>query len=264
MPRANRYFIPGLIWHITHRCHKGEFLLKFARDRDRWLHWLFEAKKRYGLLILNFALTSSHIHLLVKDRGGRTVIPASMDLIAGRAAQEFNLRKKRSGAFWQDRYHATAVESGEHFIRCMVYIDLNMVRAGVVRHPREWRHCGFKEILGSRQRYTLIDWPTLLGAFSLKDREELKISYAGWVEEGLKGYGLVRDERWTESVAVGSKDFVERTAQALGIKANGRAITETINEAGTRGWVLREEAGAYSHGYGPKNPLLRVKIRRKS
>ena len=35
MPRANRYFLPGYIWHITHRCHKKEFLLKFARDRQR-------------------------------------------------------------------------------------------------------------------------------------------------------------------------------------------------------------------------------------
>ncbi len=33
MPRANRHYIPGYIWHLTHRCHKKEFLLKFARDR---------------------------------------------------------------------------------------------------------------------------------------------------------------------------------------------------------------------------------------
>jgi len=36
MPRANRYFIPGHVWHITHRCHRSEFLLKFTRDRKRW------------------------------------------------------------------------------------------------------------------------------------------------------------------------------------------------------------------------------------
>ena len=42
MPRANRYFLPGHVWHITHRCHKKEFLLKFAKDRKRWLHWLFD------------------------------------------------------------------------------------------------------------------------------------------------------------------------------------------------------------------------------
>ena len=37
MPRANRHYIPGCIWHITHRCHKKEFLLKFARDRSRFM-----------------------------------------------------------------------------------------------------------------------------------------------------------------------------------------------------------------------------------
>jgi len=41
----------------------------------------------------------------------------------------------RKGAFWEDRYHATAVEKERHLIRCMIYIDLNMVRAGVVDHP---------------------------------------------------------------------------------------------------------------------------------
>ena len=64
MARANRHHIPGQVWHITHRCHKKEFLLKFARDRKRWIQWLFEAKKRYGLDILNYTVTSNHIHLL--------------------------------------------------------------------------------------------------------------------------------------------------------------------------------------------------------
>ena len=44
MPRANRYLLTGHVWHITHRCHKQEFLLKFAKVRQRWRHWLFEAK----------------------------------------------------------------------------------------------------------------------------------------------------------------------------------------------------------------------------
>ena len=94
MPRANRYFIPGHVWHITHRCHRSEFLLKFARDRKRWRHWLFEAKKRFGLSVLNYIVTSNHIHLLVKDTG-KDVIPKSMQLIAGRTAQEYNQRKNR-------------------------------------------------------------------------------------------------------------------------------------------------------------------------
>lgn len=51
MARAKRRYLSGYAWHITHRCHKREFLLKFGRDRRRWLQWLFEAKKRYYLCI---------------------------------------------------------------------------------------------------------------------------------------------------------------------------------------------------------------------
>ena len=60
MPRASRYFLAGYVWHLTHRCHKKEFLLKFARDRQRWRQWLFEARKRYNLCVLNYIVTSNH------------------------------------------------------------------------------------------------------------------------------------------------------------------------------------------------------------
>ena len=69
MPRANRYLLPRYIWYIvifaypwvhdirismfkTHRCHNKEFSLKFSRGRERWIVWLFEARKRYGLCVL--------------------------------------------------------------------------------------------------------------------------------------------------------------------------------------------------------------------
>src|ERR687891_1763162 len=65
MPRANRHFLAGCIWHITHRCHQKQFLLKFPRDRRRYLHWVFQAKKRFGLSVLNYMVTSNHVRLLV-------------------------------------------------------------------------------------------------------------------------------------------------------------------------------------------------------
>jgi len=67
MARAQRHFLPGYAWHITHRCHKKEYLLKFAKDRRRWFYWLFETKKRYGLRVLNYKVTSNHFPLLVLD-----------------------------------------------------------------------------------------------------------------------------------------------------------------------------------------------------
>src|SRR5688572_3311671 len=112
MPRANRHFLHGQLWHITHRCHEKAFLLKFARDRRRYLRWLFEAKKRFGLSALNYVVTSNHIHLLVKDTEERA-IAQSMQLIAGRMGQEDNQRKERQSAVREDRKHARASQGGE-------------------------------------------------------------------------------------------------------------------------------------------------------
>ncbi|MBT3879771.1 MAG: hypothetical protein HON76_10405 [Candidatus Scalindua sp.] len=118
----------GQIWHITERCHKREFLLKLAKDQRRYLQWLYQARKRYELRILNYTVTSNHIHMLVMDDNLRDVIPKSIQLVAGRSSQEYNQRKKRKGAYWEDRYHATAIEIDQHFLRCLVYIDLHPVK----------------------------------------------------------------------------------------------------------------------------------------
>ena len=109
MSRAYRHHLPGRIWHLTHRCHQRDFFVKFARDRERYRHWLFEAKERFGLCVLDFAITSNHVHLLVKDTG-LGAIPQSMQFVARLIAQEYNQRK----AYWEDRYHATAVQAGGH------------------------------------------------------------------------------------------------------------------------------------------------------
>ena len=60
-------------------------------------------------------MTSNHIHLRVKDTGNN-VIPQSMQLIAGRVGQEYNQRKQRKGAYWEDRYHATAVDTEDYLV----------------------------------------------------------------------------------------------------------------------------------------------------
>lgn len=254
MPRAKRHYIPGLIWHITHRCHKKEFLLKFSRDRKRWLYWLFQAKKRYGLCILNYSLTSNHIHLLAFAKRKNNVIANSVHLAAGRTAQEYNERKGRSGAFWEDRYSATAVESDSHIFRCMRYIDLNMVRARVVGHPKEWTHCGYNEIMSHRQRYRIIDMELLIHFLNLTSQKELRATYEDWISEAIETNSLKRESMWTESLAVGSQIFAEQISKRLGFKARGRKL---IEHKGT--FELRETRFAYKYYFPTKNELLRQK-----
>lgn len=238
MPRANRNYLPGYVWHLTHRCHRRQFLLAFARDRRVWRRWLYEARQRYGLCTLNFTATSNHIHLLVRDRG-RDEIAASMQLLEGRTAQPFNRRRGRAGAFWEDRYHATAVETGEHLARCLVYIDLNMVRAGVVTHPAEWEIGGYHEIQRERARYRIVDRQALADALEI-ELPQLGDLHREWVEAALQTGSGEREPHWSESVAVGGREFVERVQRELGDRGRYREI-EQIGDS----YTLRESPAAY-------------------
>jgi hypothetical protein len=174
-------------------------------------------------------------------------------LIAGRTGQEFNERKNRNGAYWEDRYHATAIETDKHLNQCLVYIDLNMVRAGVVEHPSDWEFGGYNEIQFPRQRYGLIDHDELKSLLDFGTMDELAIAYRGWIEESLKESGHCRDEKWTESIAVGSEAFVMTTKERLGFKARAREVT-----GGDGSYELKESPAPYSGILGHEKLFLRL------
>ncbi len=136
----------------------------------------------YTPIINNYVATSNHIHLLVYDTA-ETVLPRSLQLMAGRTGQEFNVRKKSQGAFWEDRYHTTAVQGGDHFIRSLVYIDLNMVRAGVVKHPSEWEFGGYHELQNPKKRYAVTDYAKLMDLLALDSFEVLQTQRRKLVDE---------------------------------------------------------------------------------
>jgi hypothetical protein len=52
-------------------------------------------------------------------------------------------------------------------------IDLNMVRAGVVRHPGDWMYGGYHEIQNSKQRYSLINRQKLKALLGIIDNDQL-------------------------------------------------------------------------------------------
>ena len=113
MPRANRYILPGVAYHLTHRCHDRSFLLKHGVDRTLYRQMLRERLGRHPVSLLGYCITSNHTHLLLVAQDSEADIGRFMQSLEGDFAQAYNLRKKtRSGAFWGDRYHAVMVDTG--------------------------------------------------------------------------------------------------------------------------------------------------------
>ena len=67
MPRANRYIVPGRTYHVTHRCHNRDFLLKFSKDKYQSM--MRERLNAFGISLLTYGITSNHVHRLLTALG---------------------------------------------------------------------------------------------------------------------------------------------------------------------------------------------------
>ena len=192
-------------------------------------------------------MTSNHAHLLV-DAPERLEVSGFMRDVASEFARAYNQRKHRTNAFWGDPYHATLVEGGEYLWRCLCYIELNMVRSGVVEHPRDWAWVGFHEITSSRKRYRLIDVERLCWRMRADKVEEVRKKLIASLAERIARDEMKRKPCWTESLALGSLGFVEKVKPLILF----RRKTEMVSTAGDV-WVLQEAVIPYGQKTGVKN-----------
>ncbi len=108
-------------------------------------------------------------------------------------------------------------------------MDLNMVRAGVVSHPEKWAHGGYQEIQNPPNRYRIIDTSVLMKYCDVVSLEAFQNLHRNWVEDELQLEPPRMEDHWTQSIAVGSKSFIDQVYKALGVKGKHRNIIEVRN-----------------------------------
>jgi putative transposase len=167
----------------------------------------------------------------------------------GGFAEWYNRRKRRKGAVWTGRYHATMVESGEHLWNCMRYINLNMVRAGVVKHPRDWKWCGYAEVTGGRSRNLALDRRKLLELTETASLEEFARNHEAMIDEAIASGTLQREPEWTEAIGVGSREFVTGIAEENRFRDRSRF---EVAEVGAGTWTVSEADPPYGQIPAPK------------
>jgi hypothetical protein len=155
----------------------------------------------------------------------------------------------RRGGLWAGRFKSCIVEEGESVWRCLKYIEMNAVRANIVRDPGDYRFCswgvwsrtGRHPFAESLLRHVLpsLDWlPADAGLDGL--RKELRMDLLGMTaqESGVVGnryddlmakassgvpfhFDLEhRCRYWSDAVVIGSDTFVLNTvARGWGRKA---------------------------------------------
>jgi hypothetical protein len=126
-------------------------------------------------------------------------------------ARFYNRRHHRRGYFWGDRFKSVIVENGETLINCLAYIDLNLLRAGLVERPEQyrWNSLGYHIQTNNRENFLSTDFG--LKEFNVKSKKERIRRYRRYVyETGSlnqpdKGSSQVIDDKVLEKER--SRDF---------------------------------------------------------
>jgi REP element-mobilizing transposase RayT len=179
MPRPERVFVAGGVYHVYNRIGRGERAFDGAEEAAAFVELLRRVVSRDGLTVYAWCLMSNHYHLAV--RTGEITLDRSMRSLQQGVTRGVNVRRKVFGPLWQGRYRAKLVEDQRYLDQLLIYIHLNPVSAGLVDDPADYPWSGHGEILG-RVRNPIVDVDEVLRVFGAT-RRSARSAYV----RGLKG-----------------------------------------------------------------------------
>ena len=138
MARLPRIIVPGLPLHIIQRGNNKQATFFSAEDYHKYLEALKEASEKYECLVHAYVLMTNHIHLLVTPMT-KSSVSLMMQAIGRKYVRYVNGTYQRSGTLWEGRYRSALVESEQYLLTCSRYIELNPVRAGMVKAPGQYK-----------------------------------------------------------------------------------------------------------------------------
>jgi putative transposase len=138
MPRTARIAPKEFVYHILTRGNNRQDIFRDEADFQKYIEILNKYKEKYHFKIYHYVLMTNHVHLVIEpsDTGG-----ALFQIMKGinlSYALYFKAKYKYSGHFWQDRFKSIIVAKDEYLLACGSYVELNPVRAGIVKEPKEY------------------------------------------------------------------------------------------------------------------------------
>ena len=200
------------LFHVTWQCHNKSWLLKYRWAKKLYYDLLLRFKEEYGMIFYSYIIMDNHIHLSGKLSDLKQ-FSRFFQKVNSIFAKEINKQADRCGQVIRDRFKSPQVETEAALMRLMVYQDLNEVRAGKAKHPKQ-------NVLSSYGYYAygrkdaLITEPEVykrLGSTS----NERQLAYQGMVEEILSSAPRKRQGRYSDALFIGDPAWVTKQYKKL-------------------------------------------------
>ena len=232
MARLARISVPGYPYHIIQRGNNRQNIFVSTADREVMRDLLAENAALFEVAIHAYVLMDNHFHLLATPRTAQS-LPKMMQAVGRRYVRYFNDTQGRSGTLWEGRYKSALVQADPYLLACMVYMDLNPVRSGLVSQPLDYRWSTYSHYVGAHSDRLITPHALMWQLGNTPFAREL--AYRELVSAGLS------DERQTalrQSTAsgwvLGDPQFVaqlqSRTDRRLSKAAPGRPVKQVTGD----------------------------------
>ena len=230
MARLPRLTVPGYPHHIILRGNNRQAIFSSVADYQMLLALLDENTHKFGVALHAYVLMSNHFHLLATP-STEDGLPQMMQAVGRRYVRYFNNAHGRTGTLWEGRYRSTLIETEPYLLACMVYIDLNPVRAGLVKEASEYPWSSYGHYVGLRLDKMMTPHPLYWSLGNTPFEREL--AYAELVRSGTT---LEQQQALTASTlsgwALGGADFVadlqKRTERRVQKSQPGRPLSSRL------------------------------------
>jgi putative transposase len=214
MARLARFFIKDQPQHIIQRGNNKDVIFAHEADYQSYLEYLAEAAEANELKIHAYVLMTNHVHLLASPLHEQS-IPKTLQSLGRRYVQYFNRSYGRTGTLWEGRYRATLIDSDQYLFACMRYIELNPIRANMVRHPKNYPWSSYHHNANGKADALLT--PHNLYLSLSKDEANRQAKYAALFKDRLSQLELESIRAATNKAWVlGSEKFKKRVEKLSG------------------------------------------------
>jgi len=145
MPRKARQESSTGIYHVMLRGINQENIFHDREDNLKFLDVVKEAKAICNFKLYSYCLMGNHVHLLLRAEENLGQI---FKRIGVAYVYWYNLKYKRVGHLFQDRFKSEVVENNEYFLTVLRYIHQNPIKAGMVKDIQAYEYSSYGEYIG--------------------------------------------------------------------------------------------------------------------
>ncbi len=158
MPRINRGLVDEGVYHVLNRGNGRQEVFHREDDYAGFVELIKKAKRRYVVKLFGYCLMPNHYHMVVMIEEAEE-LSRWMQWLMTSHVRRYHREHASNGHVWQGRYKSFVIESDDHLLTVMRYVEGNPVRAGLAGSAIEWRWSSHAEVIGKKERQIIDELP---------------------------------------------------------------------------------------------------------